>query len=72
MVVSLFTDRRMLDHQVPARHPERPERLQAILRHLERTRFVGIVSPRYGPRSHADRACSGAYGGVPEPGERGT
>jgi acetoin utilization deacetylase AcuC-like enzyme len=39
MVVSLFTDRRMFDHQVPARHPERPERLQAILRHLERTRL---------------------------------
>lgn len=39
MVVSLFTDRRMIDHQVPARHPERPERLQAILRHLERTRL---------------------------------
>ena len=37
MVVSLFTDRRMIDHQVPARHPERPERLQAILRQLERT-----------------------------------
>jgi acetoin utilization deacetylase AcuC-like enzyme len=36
MVVSLFTDRRMLDHRVPARHPERPERLQAVLRHLER------------------------------------
>ncbi len=36
MVVTLFTDRRMIDHQVPARHPERPERLQAILRHLER------------------------------------
>jgi acetoin utilization deacetylase AcuC-like enzyme len=36
MVVSLFTDRRMLDHRVPARHPERTERLQALLRHLER------------------------------------
>ena len=37
MTVGLFTDRRMLDHRVPHRHPERPERLQAILRHLERT-----------------------------------
>jgi acetoin utilization deacetylase AcuC-like enzyme len=37
MAVTLFTDRRMLDHRVPARHPERPERLQAILRHLERS-----------------------------------
>src|SRR5437763_5421038 len=40
MAVTLFTDRRMLDHRVPARHPERPERLQAILRHLERTGFL--------------------------------
>ena len=42
MRVGLFTDRRMLDHRVPSRHPERPERLQAILRHLERT---GYLSP---------------------------
>ena len=40
MAVALFTDRRMLDHRVPARHPERPERLQAILRHLERTGYL--------------------------------
>src|SRR4030088_2140674 len=36
-MVPLFTDRRMLDHHPPSRHPERPERLQAILRHLDRT-----------------------------------
>src|SRR4051812_5019147 len=40
MVVTLYTDRRMIEHQVPARHPERPERLQAILRHLERTGYT--------------------------------
>jgi len=39
MAVTLFKDRRMLDHLVPARHPERPERLQAILRHLQRTGY---------------------------------
>ena len=39
MVVGLFTDPRMLAHQVPARHPERPERLQAILRQLQRTGY---------------------------------
>jgi acetoin utilization deacetylase AcuC-like enzyme len=39
MVVGLFTDRRMLEHRVPHRHPERPERLQAILRQLERTGY---------------------------------
>jgi acetoin utilization deacetylase AcuC-like enzyme len=41
MEVGVFADRRMLDHRVPARHPERPERLQAILRHLERTGYLG-------------------------------
>jgi acetoin utilization deacetylase AcuC-like enzyme len=40
MRVGLFTDRRMVDHRVPARHPERPERLQAVLRHLERTGYL--------------------------------
>ncbi len=40
MRVGLFTDRRMLDHRVPFRHPERPERLQAILRHLERKGYL--------------------------------
>jgi acetoin utilization deacetylase AcuC-like enzyme len=40
MAVALFTDPRMVDHRVPARHPERPERLQAILRHLERTGYL--------------------------------
>ena len=39
MAVGLFTDRRMLEHRVPQRHPERPERLQAILRQLERTGY---------------------------------
>ena len=29
----------MLDHRVPFRHPERPERLQAVLRHLERSGY---------------------------------
>ena len=36
-MVTLFTDPRMLDHAPPPRHPERPERLEAILRHLDRT-----------------------------------
>ena len=53
MDVGLFTDRRMLDHRVPARHPERPERLQAILRHLERTGYL-VVEPG-GPVREATR-----------------
>jgi acetoin utilization deacetylase AcuC-like enzyme len=36
-MVTLFTDERMLDHHPPASHPEKPERLKAILRHLDRT-----------------------------------
>jgi acetoin utilization deacetylase AcuC-like enzyme len=40
MAVTLFTDRRMLEHRVPARHPERPERLHTVLRHLERTGYL--------------------------------
>ena len=36
-MVTLYTDERMLDHHPPSRHPERPERLEAILRHLDRT-----------------------------------
>jgi acetoin utilization deacetylase AcuC-like enzyme len=40
MVVTLYTDRRMIDHRVPGRHPERPERLQAILRQLERVGYT--------------------------------
>lgn len=39
MAVTLYTDRRMIDHRPPARHPERPERLEAILRHLDRTGY---------------------------------
>ncbi len=36
-MVALFKDMRMLDHVPPRGHPEKPERLQAILRQLERT-----------------------------------
>ncbi len=48
MVVALFTDPRMLEHRVPFRHPERPERLQGVLRHLERSGYfhtcpIGVV-----------------------------
>ena len=28
-----------IEHRVPSRHPERPERLRAILRQLERTGY---------------------------------
>ncbi len=49
-MVTLYSDPRMLEHQPPARHPERHERLRAILRHLERSGLdsrcqTGIVRP---------------------------
>src|SRR5207248_595763 len=36
-MVALFSHARMLDHIPAPGHPERPERLRDILRHLERT-----------------------------------
>lgn len=36
-MVTLFSDPRMLDHVPAPTHPERPERLRAVIRHLERT-----------------------------------
>jgi acetoin utilization deacetylase AcuC-like enzyme len=39
MAVTLYTDRRMIEHRVPPKHPERPERLETILRHLDRTGY---------------------------------
>jgi acetoin utilization deacetylase AcuC-like enzyme len=36
-MVTLFSDPRMLEHIPAPSHPERPERLRAIIRHLERT-----------------------------------
>ncbi len=39
MAVALFTDRRMMEHRVPFRHPERPERLGAVLRQLEKNGY---------------------------------
>jgi acetoin utilization deacetylase AcuC-like enzyme len=36
-MVTLFTDPRMSAHIPPRGHPERPERLEAVLRHLART-----------------------------------
>ncbi len=40
MEIALFTDSRMTEHRTPARHPERPERMIAIVRQLERTHLI--------------------------------
>ena len=44
MIVSLYSDRRMIEHRVPSRHPERPERLEAVLRHLERRGYMNTCA----------------------------
>ena len=64
MVVTLYTDKRMIEHRVPEGHPERPERLQAILRHLTRTGYLescpsGIV--REATREELLRVHSSTY-----------
>jgi acetoin utilization deacetylase AcuC-like enzyme len=38
-MVRLYTDRRMLDHMPAEGHPEKPERLATVLRHLDRTKL---------------------------------
>jgi acetoin utilization deacetylase AcuC-like enzyme len=50
-MIRLYTDHRMLDHLTPGGHPERPQRLQAITRHLDR---VGLAQAcRTGPMREA-------------------
>jgi acetoin utilization deacetylase AcuC-like enzyme len=63
MVVGLFTDRRMIEHQVPSRHPERPDRLRAILRQIERTGYHNTC-----PSGIVREATPGELGRVHSPG----
>ena len=62
-MVTIFTDPRMLDHVPPARHPERPERLQAVLKHLAR---VGILNTS--PKGFVRPATDAELGEVHTPG----
>ncbi len=53
-----------MGHRVPGRHPERPERLQAVLRHLERTGYLlagGEDAGREATDSELLRVHSGEY-----------
>lgn len=52
-VVTLHTDLKMLDHKPHAGHPDRPERLAAVLRHLDRTGQRGRCDQR-GVRTATD------------------
>ncbi len=63
-MVSLYTDERMLEHVPPAPHPERPERLKAILRQLERTGLRQACTPgvvREATREELARVHDAAY-----------
>lgn len=63
-MVVLFSDRRMLEHVPPPRHPERPQRLEAILRHLDRTGLSLVCPPgivREATREELARVHSEAY-----------
>ncbi|GAC1447624.1 MAG: histone deacetylase family protein [Isosphaeraceae bacterium] len=63
-MVTVFADERMTGHRPPARHPERPERLQAILRHLDRTglrKSCRAGKVREATREELLRVHSGAY-----------
>jgi acetoin utilization deacetylase AcuC-like enzyme len=62
-MVTLYTDRRMLEHRPPARHPERPERLAAILRQLERSGLWDAC-----PKGTVREATSEELGRVHSPG----
>lgn len=77
-MVWLFEDSRMLEHVPHRGHPERPERLQAILRHLDRTGLAaacrsGTVRPAtdmelgrvHEPGYLAELAAFAAAGGGP-------
>jgi acetoin utilization deacetylase AcuC-like enzyme len=69
MAVAVFTDRRMSEHRVPPHHPERPERLEGIVRHLERTGYLPACAgepvkeataeelTRVHPASHLERVA---------------
>lgn len=41
-MITLYTDRRMIQHRPPAGHPERPERLSALLDHWEQPEFKNL------------------------------
>ncbi|MHC5540549.1 histone deacetylase family protein, partial [Singulisphaera rosea] len=63
-MVILYSDRRMLEHSPPPRHPERPQRLETVLRHLDRTGLsqvcpAGIV--REATREELARVHSEGY-----------
>ncbi|WP_422926944.1 histone deacetylase [Singulisphaera sp. PoT] len=63
-MLSLYTDERMLEHVPPPPHPERPERLQAILRQLDRSGVRKACNPglvREAKREELLRVHDAAY-----------
>ena len=59
----IFTDERMLAHNAGPGHPERPERLRAILDELGRRRIEGLhcATPRPAGRECIERVHRAAY-----------
>lgn len=64
MSVALYVDRRMTEHRPPAGHPEKPERLETVLRHLKRTGLLDACpagTVREATDEELRRAHSAAY-----------
>ena len=53
-MITLYTDRRMINHKTPAGHPERPERLAALLDYWEK-------------KGHKAAMRAGSFGEVTRP-----
>lgn len=52
--IRLFTSRACLEHLTTPGHPERPERLAAVLRHLRETGLLTDLDVQEAPPAHAD------------------
>jgi len=62
--VHLYTDTRCLEHRVPNGHPERPERLAAVLNHLKACGFIDdhpMLAPEQAKDVDIQRAHSLAH-----------
>lgn len=56
-MTALFTHLNCLDHEMGDRHPERPERLAAVLQHLDRTGLIAELDVYEAPEAlHTDMA----------------
>jgi acetoin utilization deacetylase AcuC-like enzyme len=75
MTTALITHPACLNHEPPPGHPERPARLQEVLKALERTEFRGLLrkpAPKAGrealARAHSEEFVEAVLGAIPEAG----